>query len=331
MAIIFNSITQFERQPERTKKRVKRDDLDTLTEVWVGPSVYEDTFVPVVGARHPDFNLMTVISTSIKRLPASVSEITINYQGKLDSAGAINYTSLPTISLSWMEGEVSYQSFYTPPPVQGVVVAQGGVNTYSRRYTGRCCQVAYITTRRPTGNPTNIGLANDFLGFTNIWEVLSSFQTGSSVPSLQGPPIQQMVCTDVRVEDKADGWYRVTESYQSRQFPGPAVRAPASGFIANITAPWTKAEAGAGQPVQTTNPTLPTTTGAAQAAATYAGVGLPYTPVSEQQKWDAMMATGIDVAWASTPQAAAAAAQAGFTQVGGGDSGIGVDPAPLEF
>jgi len=92
MALIFNSVTQFEIQPERTKKRVKRDDLDTLTELWIGPSALEDTFVPPIGTAHSDFSLMTVISTSIKRLPMYVSEVTIEYQGKLDNSGARQYT-----------------------------------------------------------------------------------------------------------------------------------------------------------------------------------------------------------------------------------------------
>ena len=310
MAIIFNSITQFEIQPERTKRRVKRDDLDTLSEVWVGPSVYEDSFVPAVGARHPDFNLMTVISTSIKRLPASVSEVTINYQGKLDSSGASTYTSAPTISLSWMEGEVSYQTAYTMQVQVGTgsgtyyVYPQVGVNTYSRRYTGRCCQVAYITTRRPTGNPTNIGLANDFLGFTNVWETLSSYQAGTA-PSLQGPPIEQMVCTDVRVEDKADGWYRVTETYQSKQFPGPAVRAPSYGFI-GVSTTLTSAPATAAD-------TQGISTGAAKGAATADGTTLPSSDPASAP-YDTYQATGYDPAWNDTSQAVPAASSVMFSQ-----------------
>src|SRR5258708_7179045 len=128
MALIFNSITQFEIQPERTKHRVKRDDLDTLTEVWVGPSDSEDIFVPVIGHQHPDFNLMAVINTSIKRMPANVSEVTINYQGKLDSGGQASYTSVPAISQSWMEGEVSYQTVYSQDV--RVPTGSGGYDTF---------------------------------------------------------------------------------------------------------------------------------------------------------------------------------------------------------
>jgi hypothetical protein len=205
MALIFNSITQFEIQPERTKRRVKRDDLDTLSEVWTGPSALEDTFVPPIGTVHPDFALMTVISTSIKRLPMYVSEVTLQYQGKLDNSGAAQYTSVPAISQYWAEGEVA--------------MGAGGT-TISRRYSGRCVQIGYLTNRRPSGNPTNIGLANEFLGFTNVWDQVTSF--GPS-PVTIAPPIQKLSCTDVKVEDKADGWYRVTETYQSRMYPGESI------------------------------------------------------------------------------------------------------------
>jgi hypothetical protein len=159
MALIFNSITHFEIQPERTKKRVKRDDLDTLSEVWTGPSALEDTFVPPIGTAHPDYSLMTVISTSVKRLPMYVSEVTIEYHGKLDNYGSGQYTSAPNISQYWAEGEVAMGS---------------GGTTISRRYTGRCVQIDYITNRRPSGNPSNIGTAQEFLGFTNVWDQVTS-------------------------------------------------------------------------------------------------------------------------------------------------------------
>jgi len=205
MALIFNSVTQFEIQPERTKKRVKRDDLDTLSEVWTGPSSMEDTFVPVIGTAHPDFSLMTVISTSVKRLPMYVSEVTLQYQGKLDNSGARQYTSVPAISQYWAEGEVA--------------MGAGGT-TISRRYSGRCVQIGYLTNRRPSGNPSNIGAAQEFLGFTNVWDQVTSFGASSVIIA---DPIKKLSCTDVKVEDKADGWYRVTETYQSRMYPGESI------------------------------------------------------------------------------------------------------------
>jgi hypothetical protein len=205
MALIFNSVTQFEIQPERTKKRVKRDDLDTLTEVWTGPSALEDSFVPVIGTAHPDFSMMTVISTAIKRLPMYVSEVTIEYHGKLDNYGAAQYTSVPTISQYWAEGEVSLGS---------------GGTTISRRYSGRCVQIGYLTNRRPSGNPSNIGAAQEFLGFTNVWDQVTSFGPSSVIIA---DPIKKLSCTDVKVDDKADGWYRVTETYQSRMYPGESI------------------------------------------------------------------------------------------------------------
>lgn len=241
--IIFNSVTWFVQLPDRTKTRVKRDDLDTMTEAFTGPSAYEDAFVPPVGAQHPLYNLMTVISTDVRRMPAAVSEVTVHYQGKLANSGASGYTSVPTINKSWMEGEVTYQingAIAVPVPFMAgsgfnlSSYSQTGILSYSRRYTGRCVEIAYITNRIPTGEPTQIGAANGFMGFQNIWDTMTGFSGGMTLTG-GGSPIQQMACTDVRVEDRADGWYRVTEMYQSRMFPGkagyqyapPTVSAPA--------------------------------------------------------------------------------------------------------
>jgi hypothetical protein len=303
MSIIFNSVTQYEIQPERTKRRVKRDDLDTLSEIWTGPSDQEDTFVPLIGSVHPQYNLMTVIDTSIKRLPACVSEVTIDYQGKLDSSGSSNYTSGPTISQSWAEGEVSYQEnssigMTIAQPGGGFsTLTQTGVATYSHRYTGRGAQIAYITNRRPTGNPTNIGLSKDFLGFTNEWDVFSGFQPGAKIEG-GGAPIQQITCTDVKIEDRADGWYRVTETYQSRMFPQATIAAPSSGAIAVRTAQPSSAQTGA------TNSANLQTYGAAQAAAIEAGLPLPS---GSGNLSDVLAATGIDPSWGSVYQAVTAA------------------------
>src|SRR4029077_382383 len=115
--------------------------------------------------------LMTVISTSIKRLPMYVSEVKIEQHGKLDNYGAIQYTSVPNISQHWAEGEGAMGS---------------GGTIVSRRYTGRCVQIDYLTNRRPTGNPTNIGLAQEFLGFTNVWDQVTSFGPSTVIIA---PPI----------------------------------------------------------------------------------------------------------------------------------------------
>jgi|SRR6266478_815671 len=309
MALIFNSITQFEIQPERTKHRVKRDDLDTLTEVWVGPTILEDIFVPLVGNVHPDWSLMTVIDTSIKRLAASVSEVTINYHGKLDNSGTGGYTSLPTISQSWMEGEVSFQVPYSK--------TQSAI--YSRRYTGRAAQVSYLTNLRPTGNPSNIGMANDYLGFTNVWDTITGFApdgiSGSS------SPIQIMTCTDVKVDDKAHGWYLVTETYQSKMFPG-SVTPPSRVVTAPISV----------QTVTTSN-TLVSSTGTkaqagAQGAANSAGASLPGSSPGSVQ-YQVYTQTGVDPAWMGISDAISAGIANAASDTQGtniGDAGV-----PLTF
>lgn len=228
IGIITNTITWFELQPERTKHRVKRDDLDTLTEIYVGPSAYEDLFVPVVGSQHANYTLMRVINTSVKRLPAAMTEITVNYQGKL--ANGASYTSVPTVSKNWMEGEVSYQTNGLQGGSQAINFAGttkylnttiGGLVTWTRRYTGRCVALEYITNQVPTGEPTRAGEALGFLGFENIWDTISGISIGVALYG-GGGVVSKMTCTDVRVEDRADGWYKVTETYQSRMFPGPA-------------------------------------------------------------------------------------------------------------
>jgi hypothetical protein len=314
VALIFNSITQFVQQPERTKRRVKRDDLDTLTEIWVGPTILEDGFVPPVGTVHPEAPLMTVINTEIKRMPASVSEVTINYQGKLDGSGSSAYTSVPEASTHWAEGEVSYQraAGTSIPGIPGSgfgVITASGVATYSRRYTGRCVDITYLTNRRPTGNPTNIGLANDYLGFLNEWEIATGFQGGVTI-SGSSTTIKQMTCTDVKVDAKADGWYRVTETYQSRQFPGAVSisqplnaisikNTPATGVGGNS---WAAQEAGAVK---------------SQAAAQWAAMGqdpnkLPISApgtVGESIRQE----TGIDPIWNDLPSATPASIAAGST------------------
>jgi hypothetical protein len=330
MALIFNSITQFVQQPERTKTRVKRDDLDTLSEIWVGPSDQEDIFVPPIGSVHPDFSLMTVFDTSIKRLPASVSEVTINYQGKLDGTGSSAYTSVPEASTHWAEGEVSYQraAGTSIPGMPGSgfgVITTSGVATYSRRYTGRCVDITYLTNRRPTGNPTNIGLAKDYLGFLNEWEILTGFQGGATI-SGSSTTIKQMTCTDVKVEARADGWYRVTETYQSRQFPGAASmnqplnaisikNTPASGVGGNAN--WAAQEARAVQ---------------SQAAAQWAALGqsstLPMSPpgsVGESIRQE----TGQDPVWTDLQSAIPVAAAA--TSTFATDTGVGSGSVPLPY
>jgi hypothetical protein len=323
MALIFNSITQFVQQPERTKRRVKRDDLDTVTEVWVGPTVLEDGFVPRIGAKHPEANLMTVLDTSIKRMPASVSEVTINYQGKLDSYGSDSYTSVPTISQSWMEGEVSYQvngstSISVSGLGPGAYVIQSGVATYSHRYTGRCAQIVYITNRRPSGNPTQLGLSKDFLGFTNEWDTLSGFQGGAQVNG-GGPPIKQMTCTDVAIEDRADGWYRVTETYQSRMFPKTAVSAGGGGSFSfgNIAV-------NTQQPSSQNTGAVTEANLSAQGAAVSAALkaGQPLVGSTDPNAVDTAQATGINPGWVDVSQVAPAVAGAissgNLVDLGGG-------------
>jgi hypothetical protein len=337
MALIFNSITQFQRQPERTKTRVKRNELDTLSEIWVGPSWAEDSFIPAFGTVHQDYNLMNLNNSSVRRLPGSVSEVTLTYQGKLANGSSTGYTSVPTISRSWMEGEVSYQVNHDVTfnlPVIGTggygSVSQFGVATYSRRYSGRCVEIAYLTNRIPTGDATMLGAAKGFLGFLNVSDTFSGFSAGMKLSGGSGGPFEQMVCTDVKVADQANGWYQVTETYQSRMFPGDpgiplptitpgAPPPPPSGGAAqgvSIRAPSrpadnTDAATGSGISTNTLgateaqimgftyNPSGPIAHQAAQGAANSYGAILPppsdpiTNPAGQQVSWE----TGIDPAY----------------------------------
>src|SRR5215475_7723636 len=100
--IIFSSVTKFVLQPQRTKRKVKSDTLDQLIEVWVGPAGGEDSFIPVIGTRHSQYNLMTLIDSNTKQLPGLVVEVILSYHGKLQSSADGAYTSVPTISRHWV-------------------------------------------------------------------------------------------------------------------------------------------------------------------------------------------------------------------------------------
>jgi hypothetical protein len=272
----------------------------------VGPSWAEDIFIPAFGTVHSDYNLMNLTNSSVRRLPGSVSEVTLTYTGKLANGSSTGYTSVPTISRSWMEGEVSYQmnsaaGFNVAIPGGGFTsLTQTGVATYSRRYTGRCVEVGYITNRIPTGNATMLGTAKGFLGFLNISDVFSGFSPGVQF-SGGGSPFEQMVCTDVRVVDLATGWYQVTETYQSRMFPGdPGIPLPSVSGSAprppSTPDSNTQDAHGSGISIDTLgaieeqimgftyNPSYPAAQQAAEGAASAAGEPLPAPPSPAVQR-----------------------------------------------
>jgi hypothetical protein len=202
--VVYSSVTKFVLQPQKTKKKSKRDALDSLTEVWVGPAGGEDSFIPAIGTTHSSYNLMTLINATTKQMPGLVVEVSLDYHGKLYSSPNGRYTSVPTISRHWADSEITYQQ---------------GYYTYALRYTGRCVQISYITNNTPSGNETNLGLAKEFLGFTNQWTQIVSINPGGGRASSESP-VQRMTCTDVKIDDSANGWFKVTETYQSKMFPG---------------------------------------------------------------------------------------------------------------
>jgi hypothetical protein len=215
--VLFSSITQFIEQVGRTRQVQKRDTLDTLTRIYTGPTAQLADFIPANGTPDVQYSLMTVISVTSKDLGhgSGVSEVQVNYQGKLASGS--RYTSLPTISTSWSEGEISY-SQVSATTVAGLPSVS--VMSFSHRYTGRNVTVAFITNFRPSGEPTNLGKAKGYMGFTNEWDTLSAISYGAQ--GMVSGYFQDIRCTDVKVDDIADGWYKVTETYQSRMFPSSA-------------------------------------------------------------------------------------------------------------
>lgn len=287
--IIFSSVTSFVLSPGKTKRRVKRDDLDTLSEVWTGPVGAEDGFIPQIGTKHQLYNLMTLIDASTKQLPGLVVEVTLDYHGKLDNTGTSSYTSVPTINRYWTEGELGYQF---------------GAITMARRYTGRCVTITYITNRVPSGNPTNLGLAKEFMGFTNIWDQVVNqgldAPPGSTITT-QMPPIQRITCTDVRTEDSADGWYRVTETYQSRMFPGETITTLVPQrqfpiFLGFKDMSQIPDLFGTPQVSATSQQQANQTEAAAQQAGDNQGVRVPVSP-SGTAGQDVAQSTGLDPAW----------------------------------
>jgi hypothetical protein len=328
--VLFSSITAFVEQVNRQKRWEKRDMLDTLIRIYTGPTEQVDGFKPANGSPDAQYNLMTVLRATDKDLGhgRGVSEVTVEYQGKLTSGS--RYTSTPTISTSWSEGEVSYS--------QASVLQNGAPVTYSysHRYTGRNVTIAYITNFRPSGEPTNLGIAKGYMGFSNQFDILSGISYSVGVSS--GSPISDMRCTDVRVEDLADGWFRVTETYQSRMFPGDASGSPLAGkmFYSTVLVD----SSSGGQQDQAGSSGYVSGLAAALAAATaavdqpgYSGP-LPSSP-SGSVGADTALNTGLDPAWQASyqqPAAAVTTTPAADIAAGSGDasasggSGIGDTP-----
>lgn len=223
--VLFSSITQFVEQVNRQKKWQKRDTLDTLVRIYIGPTEQVDSFKPANGSPDAQYNLMTVLSATDRDLGhgRGVSEVTVTYQGKLTNGSY--YSSTPTISTSWSDGEVSYTQSGTTWPAGAPVQY-----SYSHRYTGRNVTIAYITNSRPSGEPTNLGKAKGYLGFDNEFDILTAVNYSAPSGASSGY-FQDMRCTDVRIQDLADGWFRVTETYQSRLFPTNAQGSPIAGKI----------------------------------------------------------------------------------------------------
>jgi hypothetical protein len=214
--VLFSSVTAFVEQVGRQKSWEKRDTLDTLTRIYTGPTALLDKFTPVNGARDAQYSLMTVLSAKSKDLGQGigVSELTVNYHGKLANGTA--YMSVPTISTSWSEGEVGWTSAVMGGESQPGFTISSGTVKWTHRYTGRNVVLAYITNYRPSGNPTLAGTAKGYMGFTNEADYLVSFSSSIEATAAYAP---NMLCSDLRIEDVADGWFKVTETYQSRYLP----------------------------------------------------------------------------------------------------------------
>jgi hypothetical protein len=315
--VLFSSVTAFVEQVNRQKRWEKRDTLDTLIRIYTGPTEQVDIFKPNNGAPDQQYNLMTVIRATDKDLGhgRGISEVTVEYQGKLTSGS--RYTSVPTISTSWSEGEISYS--------RASVLGNGAPVTYSysHRYTGRNVTIAYITNFRPRGEPTNLGIAKGYMGFTNQFDILSGISYSVGVSS--GSPISDMRCTDVRVQDLADGWFRVTETYQSRMFPGAAQAAPNAGkifysttFLGSSTEQEKQDQAAtsgyvsglagalAAATAEVDNPATAAVDNLSSSGAVTTQSTLPISPPGSVGA-DTALNTGIDPAWQASYQAPAAA------------------------
>lgn len=300
---IFNSVATYILQATRTKRSVKRNELDMLTEVWVGPSGHEDSWIGLVGHKHHDYNVMTVISSDVRRLPGLVSEVTVTYQGKLANVSGGTYVSPPTLDKYWQEGEVSFMS-------------GSPARTINRRYTGYCVDVSYITNKVPSGKPTGIGTHNHYLGFENIFDIQMGVQQGISA---SGGVIQQMCCTNVNIHDRGDGWYEVKETYQSRMFPYGGGTSSGSGagggtWTAGNTSPIFKTDTYAlaySQLMYNMNK-------AAQDAWTAGGGVGPAPADNSPYGQQTQQLTGVNPGWTADMQMAAGAAANGGGSSGGG-------------
>jgi hypothetical protein len=207
---------------------------------------------------------------------------------------------------------------------QASVLSNGAPVTYSysHRYTGRNVTMAYVTNFRPSGEPTNLGIAKGYMGFSNQFDILSGISYSVGVSS--GSPISDIRCTNVAVQDLADGWFRVTETYQSRMFPGDAQGAPLAGkmFYSTVLVDSSSgqqqdnagssgyesglAAAIAAATAAVDNPATLAAAAVSESASARAQSSLPISPPGSVAA-DTALNTGLDPAWQASYQGPAAA------------------------
>jgi len=243
MAIIFSSVRSFVEQIGR-RRTYKIGELDQMTCIYAGPTALVDQFLPQKNSSHPIYKLMFVESSDITNQQATISEVTVNYSGVINSGGQTTYKTSPLLIESSISGsrdfDVAVQSVYStgyvagasgqgPPGTLGVGYAtlyNLGVQTRTVRYVGHACVVRYQMTPQPSPNSPNFSS----LGLSRVkWTILSTTlgtikmigpggylqsYINALLPTLlqQVPPLfaayMGMSC-----KQRAGSWYDVEEQY----------------------------------------------------------------------------------------------------------------------
>lgn len=242
MRAILTNVLAFVEQPGRRVIQQKRNSLDTLDAIFIGPTSQELNNMPAWGSRHRSFPFMTCETAEVTSREGGLSEIHAHYVGKIFSNTSVIVTT-PVISTSWHEQSLSWTTntakvdHVISPAVYAPAIdihrfpdhlLTPAVHTlgylmisYAMRYTSKAVTFKYLTNVRPvTGdafNGTFAAAATGFLGLRNYdVQAMASSVTLDPAQALIAEPIQLDSLTDVQVNDLDNGWFECSEVYMRR-------------------------------------------------------------------------------------------------------------------
>jgi hypothetical protein len=237
--MIFSTVTAF---VESVGRRIiyRFSELDQMRCIYTGPNALADAFLPPVNAPHAVYPLMFVTASEVTKREATIAEVTVTYEGKIN--GNSPYVTAPITTESSVQGSRDFSRSIilpTSPPVYGtqpnplnpaaplIVLTQPalysvGTQTITVRYIGTQVSIRYHACPRPTG------LHYSSLGLSRVhWTVLSQTYGAVSVAAsgLTGPQAQSqnfnvtgaapLFASNLGFErtQRAGKWYDCTEIY----------------------------------------------------------------------------------------------------------------------